>query len=125
MTLEKCACCCFSFPSPNALLHVLPVTTYSLLDEDNATYSDDVRRNMEYGTKHEIDGVATMVSRIIPVLFPTLDYYEEGCARMALNENSSFFVVSPTKKAMSCHCKISSRIIFVECNILGWHIMHL
>ena len=65
------------------------------LDEDNATYSDDVRRNMEYGTKHEIDGVATMVSRIIPVLFPTLDYYEEGCARMALNENSSFFVVSP------------------------------
>ena len=65
------------------------------LDEDNATYSDDVRRNMEYGTKHEIDGVATMVSRIIPVLFPTLDFYEEGCARMALNENSSFFVVSP------------------------------
>jgi hypothetical protein len=44
---------------------------------------------------NEIDGVATMVSRIIPVLFPTLDYYEEGCARMALNENSSLFVVSP------------------------------
>jgi hypothetical protein len=50
---------------------------------------------MEYGTKHEIDGVATMVSGIIPALFPTLDYYEEGCVRMALNENSSFFVVSP------------------------------
>ena len=65
------------------------------LDEDNATYSDDVRRNMEYGTKHEIDGVATMVSGIIPALFPTLDYYEEGCVRMALKENPSFFVVSP------------------------------
>ena len=50
---------------------------------------------MEYGTKHEIDGVATMVSGIIPALFPTLDYYEEGCVRMALNENPSFFIVSP------------------------------
>ena len=65
------------------------------LDEDNGTYSDDVRRNMEYGTKHEIDGVATMVSAIIPALFPTLDYNKEGCVRMALNENPSLFVVSP------------------------------
>ena len=46
-------------------------------------------------TKHEIDGVATMVSGIIPALFPTLYYYEEGCVRMALKENPSFFVVSP------------------------------
>lgn len=50
---------------------------------------------MEYGTKHEIDAIATMVGRVMPALFPNIEYFEEGCIRMALNENPSFFVISP------------------------------
>lgn len=44
---------------------------------------------MEYGTKHEIDGLAIMVERFHPAYYPHLKYFEEGCARITFNNMSS------------------------------------
>ena len=61
--------------------------------KEGAAFSEKQRSNMRYGTEHEIDGVATVVSRVIPVVLPTLEYYEEGCVRVANNDKNSFLVV--------------------------------
>ena len=62
---------------------------------DSPAVSEDQRRNMEYGTIHETDAIATVVGRVLPAVFPTLEYFEEGCVRIAYNDKESFLVVSP------------------------------
>ena len=57
-------------------------------------HSDIQLRNMRYGTENEINVVATLVSKILPVYFPSLKYIEEGCYILQYNEND-FMVVSP------------------------------
>lgn len=76
-------------------LHYLKVTSRAETEHQVESFSDQQLQNMEYGTKHEIDAIATMVGRVMPALFPNIEYFEEGCIRMALNENPSFFVTSP------------------------------
>ncbi|CAG2221722.1 unnamed protein product [Mytilus edulis] len=50
--------------------------------------------NMKYGTENEVNGIATLVSRIMPVAYPQLQYFEEGCFEIK-DENKPFMVVSP------------------------------
>ena len=47
---------------------------------------------MEYGAKHEIDAIATLVVRAFPALYPDLVYVEEGCS--ASNEGECPFFLS-------------------------------
>ena len=53
--------------------------------------------NMEYGTKNEINAVATLVGRILPFLYPDLAYVEEGCYVEYVDQLNSkpLIVVSP------------------------------
>lgn len=56
--------------------------------------SDISKQNMLYGSLNEVNAVATVVGRILPVVSPELDLYEEGCICMS-DEGNPFLVVSP------------------------------
>ncbi|XP_045199092.2 uncharacterized protein LOC123553445 [Mercenaria mercenaria] len=56
--------------------------------------SEEALKNMEYGTKNEINATATLIGKILPVYEPQLVYQEEGCITFDEN-NSPFLVVSP------------------------------
>ncbi|CAG2203306.1 unnamed protein product [Mytilus edulis] len=56
--------------------------------------SAEVQSFLDYGTKHEIYAVATLVGKILPSLYPGLVYYEEGCIAIQYEEQN-FMVVSP------------------------------
>ena len=59
-------------------------------------YFDDKQlKNMEYGSEHKIDGVATVVGRVLPAVYPHISYFEEGCISMQFKEKPSFILVSP------------------------------
>lgn len=36
--------------------------------------SNQVKKNMEYGTKNEIKAIATLVTKVLPILYPCLEY---------------------------------------------------
>jgi hypothetical protein len=41
--------------------------------------AEEVRERMIHGTKHEIDAIATIVAKVLPVYFPNTVFVEEGC----------------------------------------------
>jgi myosin-crossreactive antigen len=41
--------------------------------------AEEVRERMIHGTKHEIDAIATIVAKVLPVYFPNKVFVEEGC----------------------------------------------
>ena len=41
--------------------------------------SDEVMRNMQHGITNEINAVATLVSKVMPVYYPGIKYREDGC----------------------------------------------
>jgi hypothetical protein len=53
-----------------------------------------VQKLLDYGTKHEIDAMATLVGKVMPVLYPDLTYYEERCIPIYV-VGTRFMVVSP------------------------------
>ena len=58
------------------------------------TVDEITKQKMQYGVDHEIDAVATMVGKVLPVYYPDLTFVEEGC--FVLNENGRpLIVVSP------------------------------
>ena len=56
--------------------------------------SEEQLKNMKYGTDNEINAVATVTGRILPVVYPKMKCFEEGCLPVELND-SPFLVVSP------------------------------
>lgn len=56
--------------------------------------SEQQQSNMQYGTENKINVIATLVSKILPVYFPDINYVEDGCYLIHENE-SEFMVVSP------------------------------
>ena len=68
-----------------------------VLGKEGPAVSDDQRKNIEYGTIHENDAIATVVGRILPALYPTLQYFEESCVRVAYGGKEGFLVVSPDR----------------------------
>ncbi|XP_060581747.1 uncharacterized protein LOC132738297 [Ruditapes philippinarum] len=56
--------------------------------------SIEQKRAMEHGTNNEINGVATLVGRILPVIAPTLEFHEEGCVCIK-DKDTMIMVVSP------------------------------
>ncbi|XP_053404619.1 uncharacterized protein LOC128558653 [Mercenaria mercenaria] len=58
-------------------------------------FSQQQRENMKYGTDHEIDGIATVVGRVLPALYHDQEYFEEGCIEVPYGDKKSFLVVSP------------------------------
>ena len=56
--------------------------------------SEEQMKNMKYGTENEINAVATVVGRILPVMHPNMKCFEEGCLPVEFNDKP-FLVVSP------------------------------
>ena len=57
--------------------------------------SEEIKAAMEHGVINEINAVATVVGKIIPVVEPTLKFCEEGCVPIEQSDGSVFMVVSP------------------------------
>jgi len=55
----------------------------------------EIQKRMEFGTLNEIDALATLTAKVLPFLFPDLDYFEEGCQKVCEGTFESFLVVSP------------------------------
>ena len=56
--------------------------------------SSEQEEAMSYGTENEINGVATIVSKILPVLKPNIKFIESGC-KVVLSDGKPFMLVSP------------------------------
>ena len=57
-------------------------------------FPDKMKEAMKHGTDNELNAVATLVSKILPALWPNVSFHEEGCT--SFNENGKIFmVVSP------------------------------
>ena len=54
--------------------------------------SAETQKFMDHGTTNEINAIATVVSKVLPVLYPDLVFYEEGCVEFAYVDNSKFMV---------------------------------
>jgi hypothetical protein len=54
--------------------------------------NEETRALFEYGTAQEINAVATLVGKVIPVYYPSLVFREDGCNIVDLNH--SFAVIS-------------------------------
>ena len=48
---------------------------------------------MEHGSLNEINGVATIVGKIMPIYYPSLHFFEEGCYEKA--DNGYKMIISP------------------------------
>ena len=48
---------------------------------------------MKYGIDNEINAVVTVTGRILPIMYPKLKCFEEGCLPVELND-SPFLIVS-------------------------------
>ncbi|XP_053383231.1 uncharacterized protein LOC123562931 [Mercenaria mercenaria] len=59
--------------------------------------SSDVQLKMKYGSEQEINAIATLVSKVLPVFEPSLIYVEEGCYKKTIGTepNEVPIVVSP------------------------------
>ncbi|MEW8542406.1 MAG: YqaJ viral recombinase family protein, partial [Candidatus Thiodiazotropha sp.] len=67
---------------------------------DNVVYqkekeepSAEVKQRMEHGSLNEINGVATIVGKVLPMFYPSLHFFEEGCYENA--ENGCKMIISP------------------------------
>lgn len=55
--------------------------------------SDMVKMFMEHGTKNEINALATLVGKILPVFYPHITFQEDGCVVVPLGETKEPYSV--------------------------------
>jgi hypothetical protein len=79
--------------------------------------SDSVKEMMAYGTENEINGIATLVAKVLPVLNPELSYFEEGCYPLSLNDVN--VVVSPDGTCRSSQSEPAIYGVEVKCPFPG------
>ena len=53
------------------------------------------RNSMQYGSEQEINAIATLVAKVLPVYLPDMCFCEEGCYVLPNSNDASKFVVSP------------------------------
>ena len=59
------------------------------------THDAETLKRMQYGSEQEINAVATLVAKVLPVYFPHTSFYEEGCYVLPNANDTGKFVVSP------------------------------
>jgi hypothetical protein len=57
--------------------------------------AEEVRERMIHGTKHDIDAIATIVAKVLPVYFPNKVFVEEGCYVIPGDNYNILGVLSP------------------------------
>jgi hypothetical protein len=65
------------------------------LEDVNVSESEETQNRMEHGNINEINAVATLVSRVMPVYFPNCHFVEEGCYLIPGKEVEVLGVISP------------------------------
>jgi hypothetical protein len=65
----------------------------SKIPKPNAT--DIMQSRMEYGTRHEIDAIATLTVKVLPFFYPDHNYFKEGCVPIPYSDQPFCMVVSP------------------------------
>ncbi|XP_052233224.1 uncharacterized protein LOC127846086 [Dreissena polymorpha] len=80
------------------------------------------KENMQHGTINEINAVATIVTRIMPIVTPELVFCEEGCVQVFDEDSQPFLVVSPDG-SLRLNKELSSTKVAVEikCPVNGVH----
>ncbi|KAL5008954.1 hypothetical protein ScPMuIL_014535 [Solemya velum] len=61
--------------------------------KEKAEPSAGIKERMDYGTANEIHAVATLVAKVLPVLFPNMTFTEVGCLQK--EDNNITYVISP------------------------------
>ncbi|VDI16343.1 Hypothetical predicted protein [Mytilus galloprovincialis] len=67
---------------------------YVFSGKEKTEPSPEVKKYMQHGTVNEINCVATLVSKVLPVFYPTQSYFEEGC-KVDYLDNNFMLLVSP------------------------------
>ncbi|CAG2201473.1 unnamed protein product [Mytilus edulis] len=67
---------------------------YVFSGKEKTEPSPEVKKYMQHGTVNEINCVATLVSKVLPVFYPTQSYFEEGC-KVDYLDNTFMLLVSP------------------------------
>ena len=75
--------------------------------------SPETQKFMDHGTANEINVVATVVTKVLPVLYPDLVFYEEGCVEITYVDNSKFMIVSPDG-SLRTNSRLDSTELVVE-----------
>jgi hypothetical protein len=57
--------------------------------------SEEQKKAMNHGVINEINAIATVVGKVLPVFEPDLKFYEEGCSTVLTEDSEIFMVVSP------------------------------
>jgi hypothetical protein len=64
-----------------------------MFNKDIPEFTEVTKQRMEHGVKNEINAVATIVAKVLPVFFPELVFYEEGCYKLV--HDTIPIIVSP------------------------------
>lgn len=77
---------------------------------------------MKHGKENEINAVATLVGKVMPVLYPSLVFCEEGCVVFNDENLNPFFVVSPDGNLTKNSSMESTELaIEIKCPTRGVH----
>ncbi|VDI01697.1 Hypothetical predicted protein [Mytilus galloprovincialis] len=57
-------------------------------------FDDETLKRLKHGSDNEINAIATLVTKIMPVFFPNLQFYEEGCYAFPV-DGTGTLIVSP------------------------------
>ena len=66
---------------------------YVKFGKDRPPPSAQVKEKMNYGTVNELHAVATLVAKVLPVLYPNMVYSEVGCVKR--ENNGVHYIISP------------------------------
>jgi hypothetical protein len=64
-----------------------------MFNKDIPEFTEVTKQRMEHGVKNEINVVTTIVAKVLPVFFPELVFYEEGCYKLV--HDTIPIIVSP------------------------------
>lgn len=78
--------------------------------KEKTEFSEAVKVRLQHGVDNEPRTVATLVSKVLPMFYPDLIFYEEGCYKQDIKENKSIDV-SPDD---SCRNQSDRPIFAVE-----------
>ncbi|KAJ8301229.1 hypothetical protein KUTeg_020216 [Tegillarca granosa] len=75
--------------------------------------SPKLQEKMDHGFSNEINAVATIVSKVIPVLFPSLSFSEEGCVK--INRIGNHMIISPDGSLFDISSKATKVAVEIKC----------
>jgi hypothetical protein len=81
--------------------------------------SADLQQKFDYGNENEINGVATLVGKLIPVFYPNLVFKEDGCKIFDLKKSNMFGVSSGDGTGYNRETQSSEVAFEIKCPIPG------